>query len=176
MRRATIFAIAAVLWAAHAIAQEESAPRPTEKKSWFSRVFHRGSSQKAPDYNDPRLRGLLLEIELSPQPVKLSEVRQLETRVILTNVGRRAVELQFRSDQRIEIYLRNTEEKILTKWSDNRAFAEKLGTILINPNEHIEYDETIATRDLTPNKVFIAEVLFPEYPELTVRQKFLTAP
>jgi len=34
----------------------------------------------------------------------------------------------------------------------------------------------IATRDLTPNKVFIAEVFFPQYPELRIRQKFLTAP
>ena len=35
---------------------------------------------------------------------------------------------------------------------------------------------SIATRELTTNKVFIAEVFFPKYPELRVRQKFLTAP
>ena len=48
--------------------------------------------------------------------------------------------------------------------------------MLINPQEHIDYADTIATRELTPNKVFIAEVFFPKYPELRVRQKFLTAP
>jgi hypothetical protein len=47
---------------------------------------------------------------------------------------------------------------------------------LINPQERIEYNETIATRDLTPNKVFIAEVFFPQYPELRIRQKFLAVP
>ena len=63
-----------------------------------------------------------------------------------------------------------------TTWSDNHAFADVIGTVLINPQEHIEYAETIATRELTPNKVFIAEVFFPKYPELRMRQKFLTAP
>ena len=33
-----------------------------------------------------------------------------------------------------------------------------------------------ATRDLVPNKVSIVEVFFPQYPELNVRQKFMTAP
>jgi hypothetical protein len=66
--------------------------------------------------------------------------------------------------------------KILTKWSENHAFSEKPGIVTINPQEHVVYDETIATRDLTPNRVFIAEVFFPKYPELRARQKFLTAP
>jgi hypothetical protein len=48
--------------------------------------------------------------------------------------------------------------------------------VLINPQERVEYNETIATRDLTPNKVFVAEVFFPAYPELQIRQKFLAVP
>ena len=71
--------------------------------------------------------------------------------------------------------MRNSTEKVLTSWSDNHAFAEVAGTVLINPQESIEYAETIATRELTPNKVFIVEAFFPQYPELTIRQKFLTA-
>jgi len=64
----------------------------------------------------------------------------------------------------------------LTRWSDNHAIAEKPGTVLINPQEHVKYNETIATRDLTPNKVFIAEVFFPKYQELRTQQKFLAVP
>ena len=55
-------------------------------------------------------------------------------------------------------------------------FEDKPGTVLINPLEHVDYAATIATRDLSPNKVFICEVFFPQYPELRIRQKFLTAP
>ena len=62
----------------------------------------------------------------------------------------------------------------------NRAYLIQIrrggaGTVLIDPQEHIEYNETITTRDLTPDKVFIVEVFFPQYPELRIRQKFMTA-
>ena len=161
-----------------ALATPLSAQEPTpEKRSWLSRLLHPfQSSNPAPDYKDARLRGLVLELKLSPQPVKLSEVRQLQVNTTLTNVSKRAVVLDFPTEQRFEIYLRNSSEAILTIWSDNHAFEDKPGTVLINPSEHVDYPTSIATRDLTPNKVFICEVFFPQYPELRTRQKFLTAP
>jgi hypothetical protein len=147
------------------------------KRGWFGRMLHPFSGGKRlPEYNDPRLRGLALRLELSPQPVKLSEVRLLDVKVTLTNLSKRAIELQFPSNQRIEIYLLSSTERVLTKWSDNHAFEDKAGSVLINPEEHIEYNERIATRDLTANTVFIADVFFPRYPDLRIRQKFLTAP
>jgi hypothetical protein len=147
------------------------------KRSWFGRVLHPFSSgTRLPEYNDPRLRGLTMRLELSPQPVKLSEVRLLDVKVTLTNMAKRPIALEFPNEQRIEIYLLNSTERVLTKWSDNHAFADKAATVLINPEEHIEYNERIATRDLTPNTVFIADVFFPRYPDLRIRQKFLTAP
>jgi hypothetical protein len=147
------------------------------KRSWMSRMMHPfSSSHTTPQYKDPRIRGLELQIELSPQPLKLSETRQMEVKVTVTNRGKRAVELDFPTDQRIEIYLKNSAEVILTKWSDNHAVTDKPETILINPDEHVEYVQTIATRELTPDKVFIVEVFFPNYPELRIRQKILTEP
>ena len=147
------------------------------KRGWLGRMLHPFSSgTRFPEYGDPRLRGLALRLELSPQPVRLSEVRLLEVKVTLTNLSKRPIDLQFPTEQRIEIYLLSSTERVLTKWSDNHAFKENPGTILINPEEHIEYNERIATRDLTPNTVFIADVFFPRYPDLRIRQKFLTAP
>ena len=149
-------------------------PDATPKRNWFGRMFH--GSPRLPQYKDPKLRGLDLQLQLSPQPLKLSETRQMEVKVTLMNRGKHAVELNFPTDQRVEIYLRSSTENILTKWSDNHAVAEKPETILINPDEHLEYVQTIATRELTPDKVFIVEVFFPNYPELRIRQKFLTQP
>lgn len=163
---------------AGALVAEDQAPRPTPQKrgGWFTRMLHPFQSPPTPNYKDARLRGLILDLKLSPQPVKLSEVRQLEVKITLTNNSKRAVTLDFPTDQRIEIYLRNSSDAVLTTWSDNHAFDANAGSVLINPGEHIYYPETIATRELTPNKVFIAEVFFPQYPELRIRQKFLTAP
>jgi len=115
-------------------------------------------------------------VEVSPQPLKLSEVRQLDVKTTLKSDAKSAIMLEFPTDQRIEIILMNSEGKLLTKWSDNHAISEKPATVTINPQEHIEYNEHIATRDLAPNKVFIAEVFFPKYPDLRARQKFLTEP
>src|SRR6267143_4460881 len=177
MSRSLALALLSLALATRLVA-EDQAPQTTPQKrgGWFTRMLHPFQSSPVPTYKDPRLRGLVLDLKLSPQPVKLSEVRQLEVKVTLTNVSKRAVILDFPTDQRLEIYLRNSADEILTKWTDNHAFENNTAAILINPGEHIFYPETIATRDLTPNKVFIVEVFFPQYPELRMKQKFLTAP
>jgi hypothetical protein len=149
---------------------------PARKRSWLNRILHPFSPNVVPQYKDPRLRGLALDLQITPQTVKLSEVRQLTVKVTLGNLSKRPVTLDFPSSQRIEIYLMNSAGDILTKWSENHAITEKPATILVNPNERIEYNETISTRELTPNKVFIAEVFFPQYLELRIRQKFLAVP
>jgi len=175
MSRCLAFALVIFAMTARLSAQDPTAS--PEKRGWFSRLLHPfSSSNPVPNYKDARLRGLLLELKLLPEPVKLSEVRQLQVSLSLKNVAKRAVVLDFPSEQRFEIYLRNSTEAILTIWSDNHAFEDKPGTVLINPSEHVDYPATIATRDLSPNKVFICEVFFPQYPELRLRQKFMTAP
>jgi hypothetical protein len=148
-----------------------------QRRGFFGRVLHPfSSSDVLPKYNDKRLRGLVLNLQVAPQPVRLSEVRQMEARLTVTNMGNHAIQLDFPTDQRIEIQLLNSADSVLTKWSDNHAIKEKPGTVLINQGENVEYRETIATRELTPGKVFTAEVFFPKYPELKVRQKFLAEP
>lgn len=175
MSRSLVVALLTVACGARLCAQETAAT--PEKRGWFNRLLHPfQSSSAAPNYKDPRLRGLILEMKLSPEPVKLSEVRQLQVNLSLKNVSKRGIVLDFPSEQRFEIYLRSSTEAILTIWSDNHAFEDKPATVLINPQEHVDYPTTIATRDLSPNKVFIAEAFFPQYPELRIRQKFMTAP
>src|SRR5256885_14509463 len=160
MSRCLAFAL--VIFAMTARLSSEDPAATPEKRGWFSRLLHPfSSSNPVPNYKDARLRGLVLELKLSPEPVKLSEVRQLQVSLTLKNVAKRAIVLDFPSEQRFEIYLRNSAEAILTIWSDNHAFEDKTGTVLINPLEHVDYPATIATRDLSPNKVFICEVCFP---------------
>jgi len=148
-----------------------------KKRGFFSRMLHPfSSSDVLPKYENPKLRGLILNLQVSPQPVRLSEVRQLEVKVTVSNAGNHLVNLEFPTDQRIEVQLLNSADVVLTKWSENHAIKEIPSSILINPDEHIEYKESIATRDLTPGKVFTAEAFFPKYPELRIRQKFMTEP
>src|SRR5205807_3431175 len=177
MKRRIVF-LAVVVFVAGAVFGQDVMPTPTpaRKRGWLSRILHPFSPNVVPQYKDPRLRGLALDLQITQQTVKLSEVRQLSVKVTLANLSKRPVALDFPTSQRIEIYLMNSAGEVLTKWSENHAIAEKPATILINPSERIEYNETISTRELTPNKVFIAEVFFPQYLELRIRQKFLAVP
>jgi hypothetical protein len=175
MRRRIVFVLAVLAIAARALAQD-AGPTMTPRRGWLSRLLHPFSSEPIPKYKNPKLRGLALDLQITPQTVKLSEVRQLTVKLTLTNLSKRPIRLDFPTNQRIEIYLKNAAGDVLTKWSDNHAITERPGTLLINPQERVEYNETIATRDLTPNKVFVAEVFFPAYPELQIRQKSLAVP
>ncbi|KAF5409326.1 MAG: hypothetical protein Udaeo2_04340 [Candidatus Udaeobacter sp.] len=82
---------------------------------------------------------------------------------------------RFSDNQRIEIYLTNSEGNILTKWSDNHAIAEKPATILINPRsgssttKQSQRATSRQTRSLSPR-------CFSSALELRVRQKFLAVP
>ena len=154
------------------------AQTPAPPRGLFDRVLHPfgGSSKvKTPHYSDPRLRGLLLQVSV-PETIKLSEVRQLPVSARLGNYGIEPVMLDFPTAQRIDIQLLDPAGHVLTKWSENRAFAEQGGTALINPHEGTEWHEGIATRELQPGRVYTLEVYLPRYPELRARQKFMTAP
>jgi hypothetical protein len=177
MKRRIVLLVVVVFVAGAMFGQDVTpTPTPARKRGWLGRILHPFSPNVVPQYKDPRLRGLALDLQITPQTVKLSEVRQLSVKVTLANLSKRPVALDFPTSQRIEIYLMNSGGEVLTKWSENHAIVEKPATILINLSERIEYNETISTRELTPNKVFIAEVFFPQYLELRIRQKFLAVP
>ncbi|HEY1768628.1 MAG TPA: BsuPI-related putative proteinase inhibitor [Chthoniobacterales bacterium] len=169
-------AVLAILLGA-AIAARAQEPSPTPKRGLFSHLFHPfAGSGKVPQYRNAKLNGLALSMQLPAEPIKLSEMRQLPVTIRLTNRGNHAIELDFPTDDRIDIYLHDAAGKIVTRWSDNRAFEPTPASVLINPNEHVEYAETIATRDLAPGRVFTVEVTVPAYPELDAKRKLLAAP
>jgi len=164
----TLFAVSSAL---------AQTPTPAER-GFFNRMMHPFGppKTKTPKYQDPRLHGLLLSVQVPTESVRLSEVRQLRVHVVLTNLSGTPVSLDFPTSQRIDIQLLNPAGEVLTRWSENRAFTEEIGNLLINPREQIVYNETIATRELQPGRVYSVEVFFPKYPELRARQKFMTAP
>ncbi len=175
MKRALLPLLLSALLTAPVPAQEPAGT--PERRGWLNRVLHPfGGAEDLPEYKDAQLRGLIVSLKLALQPVRLSETRQMEVAIRLTNRAKRPITLEFPTSQRFEIHLMNSSGKVLTAWSDNHAFTQEVSTIMVNPQEHIEYTETIATRELTANKVFLCEAYFPKYPDLRVQQKFMTAP
>ena len=152
-RRLTCVLVALVL-ATRVSAQEPTAT--PEKRSWLSRLLNPfQSSNPAPEYKDSRLRGLVLELKLSPQPMKLSEVRQLQVNTKLTNVY--SGPWCSLSTERASRLSPDSSES-LHHLVDNHAFEDKPGTVLsIPPNCRLS--PSIATRDLLQQS-FHLEVSF----------------
>ena len=181
MNRATClrisFGLIVALFAGSNVTAQTPSPSPAER-GFFSRMLHPFGSakKKAPKYQNIHLRGLLLEVRVLTEPIRLSEVRQLKVQTVLTNLANYPTSIDFPTSQRIDIQLLNPAGEVLTRWSENRAFAEEIGNLTINPREEVVYNETIATRELQPGRVYSVEAFFPRYPELRARQKFMTAP
>src|SRR6266480_5055634 len=78
-------------------------PSPGER-SLFNRMLHPFGSakKKTPKYQDARLRGLVLEVQVPTEPTRLSEVRQLRVQARLSNLGGSPISLDFPTSQRID--------------------------------------------------------------------------
>src|SRR6476619_635232 len=119
MKRALAPLLLLLFLSGSALAQETEASPTPQRRGWMSRMLHPFTSERLPEYKDPRLRGLAISLQLSPQPVKLSEVRQLEVNFAVINKAKTPITLEFTTTQRFEIYLRDSAGKILATWSDN---------------------------------------------------------
>ena len=122
------------------------------------------TAQAATAHLKTNAQGLSVELKSSPDPVKLGEVRQLEVTVILRNTSKKPVHLNFPSGQTIEIQLSEPNSgKILTKWSTDRIFNTEGRYLLVNPEERLEFNEQISTKDMQTGKPYTLETFFVGY-------------
>src|SRR5882724_5782478 len=94
MGRRIVFLLVVFAIVARAFSQD-AAPTATPRRGWLSRLLHPFSSEPIPKYKNPRLRGLTLDLQITPQTVKLSEVRQLAIKISVTNLSKRPIPLDF---------------------------------------------------------------------------------
>src|SRR5260370_29779554 len=107
----------------HTFGQDAAPTATPQRRSWLGRVLHPFSSEPIPRYKDPRFRGLGLDLQITPQTIKLSEVPQLAIKVTVTNQSKRPIPLDFPTNQRIGIYFRNSTRDVLSERSDTHAIA-----------------------------------------------------
>src|SRR5947199_10013715 len=115
MRRHVVLLLLISAIAGRTLGQEPAPTATPRRRGWLGRILHPFSPEVVPQYKDPKLRGLALDLQITPQTVKLSEVRQLGIKVTLANLSKRPVALDFLTNQRIEMYLINSAGDILAK-------------------------------------------------------------
>ena len=130
--------------------------------------FHRHKEEPAEVRADANLKtnaqGLAVELRTAPDPLRLGEVRQIDVTVILRNTSKKPVHLNFPTGQTLEILLKEPNTgKILTKWSADHVFNSDSRYLLINPEERLEFNESLPTRDLQPGKPYQVETYFLGY-------------
>lgn len=143
--------------------------------SLLDRVLHPFRSE-SPSPELPVVRrtgGLTLMLTLQPIPVKLPVTRQIKATLDLMNRSRRSVRLEFPTTQRIEALLREKNGKPLVQWSEDQAFSDEPGFVMINPGEHLAYVAMLPTRDLVPGRLYEVEVFLPNYRDYSVTKSFV---
>ena len=146
-------------------AAEETPPAPP-KPGLMHRLLHPfggGSTSKKKDVN---LKGLEMKLTATPAAPKLTDTREIKVTVTLANKGKRLVQLDFPTSQRIEVLVKNKAGKRLVQWSEDRAFTNEPTLIAINPGERLEYSASISTRDLTAGETCTIEAFFPNFDTL----------
>jgi len=117
------------------------------------------------------MHNIELGLLLDPDPVKVSENKQIKVTLTLTNRAKKMQQLDFPTTQRVEVLLKNKEGKTLEQWSQDQSFSNEPSMVTINPNERLEYSVNISTRDMVVGQEYTIEGFFPNYEQLKkVRQ------
>ena len=122
--------------------------------------------EESPTYGGKRAtgRGLVVQMQFAPDPVKLADNRTINVTFILRNVTKSLVTLKFPTTQTFEILLRNPNNgQVISQWSTEHQFTADTRLLVINPGERLEYSETITTRELKAGTPYTLEAYIVGY-------------
>ena len=111
-------------------------------------------------------KGLDIGLQVDPPQVRVGEVKQLKVTVTLINRGKKLVQLNFPSSQRIEVLVKTKDGKQIEQWSEDQAFNAEPAMVTINPDERLEYMVNVATRDMVVGQTYTVEAFFPNFEQL----------
>jgi hypothetical protein len=113
-----------------------------------------------------------LKLDVSPPDFQLADTRQVQVTVSLINRSKKNfVHLDFPTSQRIEILVLDSSGKVVNTWSEDQSFTNDPATLTVNPSERLEYNASVATREMTAGEPYIIQVSFPNYPDLKIEQQ-----
>jgi hypothetical protein len=109
-------------------------------------------------------------LAVEPENPVLKDQRELGVTYAVRNNSKELTRLEFDSSQHIEILVRNADGKVIERWSDDRGIEKDEGIVVINPQERIEYQEKVSTRELRAGQVYSLEAALKSQPDYSVSQ------
>ncbi len=147
----------------------EEAATPTPKPGMLHRLTHPFESTRTKGQAKESVitfRNLEMGMVVAPEPVKVSETKQMKVTLTLTNRAKKMVQLDFPTTQRVEVLLKTKDGKTIEQWSQDQAFTNEPTLVTINPNERLEYSVNVSTRDMTAGQEYTVEGFFPNFEQL----------
>jgi len=148
--------------------EEGSTPAPSPKpptilKKWLRTL---GIQKDHEGMTATGFMGLDIGLQTDPPKATLPDVKALKVTIRLTNRGKKMVQLNFPSSQRIEVLVKSKVGKVIEQWSEDQAFTDEPSMVTINPNERVEYVVDVATRDMVVGETYTVDAYFPNFEQL----------
>lgn len=115
---------------------------------FFTKMF--SSVNIGPIRQPPATSALTIE----PTAFSLQDRREISVTYTIRNNTPRMMRVEYPTGQRIDILTKDASGNVVDKWSDDRTFAPDEGIVIINPQERIEYQEKIPTREMKPGQTY----------------------
>ncbi len=107
------------------------------------------------------------KLVVEPSEFSLDDRREVAVDFTIYNKTKKLLRLEFPTSQRIEIVIKDPAGAVIERWSDDRAFDDQEGIVMINPDERVEYQEKIATREMVPGTTYVIEASVANNEEFT---------
>ena len=94
------------------------------------------------------------KLDVDPAKFSLQDRREVNVTYAIRNNTKNISRLEYPTTQRIDILTYDSKGLVIDRWSDDRAFQPEDGIVIINPQERIEYQEKIPTREMKAGETY----------------------
>lgn len=133
---------------------------PVQLKRFFTDMF--GNVRIGPS-NGKTMSALTIQ----PKTIKLADRNEFDVTFRIENTRSKLIKLDFPTTQRFDITVKDASGALIYQWSANQTFPPEDGVLMINPNERVEYTESISTQGLKPGETYWVEATLANNPEFT---------
>jgi hypothetical protein len=142
-----------------------AAPRDGSEDSWGNR-FADLVDPVVPDSLQNRGPALQAELRSDPAEFPLAERREVRIFFTVKNVSKRAERLDFATTQRFDLSVIAPDGKRIFLWSEDRAFEPVAASVMVNPQERVEYEAVVPTRDMKGGGIYRIEAGLTGFAEI----------
>jgi len=161
----------AITFSVHASSDAEATPTPSllDHTLLILHLKHPPKPKNAPQMHHQ----IELKLDLTPPTISLSQVHEVQVSLSLFNRSKKYVDLNFPTSQRIEILILDASGKVVNTWSEDQSFTNDPASVTVNPNERLQYNASVATREMNAGQPYIIQASFPNYPDLKIEQRVI---